>query len=518
MLLLALIPVAVPADMSWQCPEEGTSPRELEPWLGASGRVAGWVYALAASFYDEDCVACGEDTGLPSGDVFEWCAATECVTAEGAILTYRYVNSADGDEWSVGGTREYSSYTVVPPPDAGYGWTELSTYSSSGTSSYPYKEEYGTDVEQSASWAGDIGSSWPADGAISGLTSTGRAEYADYSTGEWTDPTCSWSWQIDNYNGYASVSAGGSYGSVQFAIVCDEGGLWMEGYGKVMSLTDWTLVGTDADGDAWNTAYDCDDADPTVYPCAPETACDGRDHDCDGFIECDADGDGHTPIDESGDDCDDADPTVFLGASEVRCDGIDQDCNGYDQCDADGDRYYAGTTYRPDCDDTDPTVHPEADEVLCDGVDQDCDGSDKCDMDGDGYYVDGYYADCDDTDPTVSPRGTEVECDTIDQDCDGGDLCDADGDGSYARPSGDDCDDTDATVHPGAPEIECDGIAQDCRGYDSCPPADEDSAASPPEPHDPPLADPRGCGGSAAMGVLLLSGWRRRTRRIMTSA
>jgi hypothetical protein len=94
-----------------------------------------------------------------------------------------------------------------------------------------------------------------------------------------------------------------------------------------------------------------------------------------------------------GGDCDDADPALFPGAPEL-CDTVDQDCDGavdedamgVDQyVDADGDGYGAGTptnrcepiagsTLRgTDCDDGEGSVRPGAPE-RCNGVDDDCDG------------------------------------------------------------------------------------------------------------------------------------------------
>jgi hypothetical protein len=243
---------------------------------------------------------------------------------------------------------------------------------------------------------------------------------------------------------------------------------------------------------------------------------------------------------EQAGDCDLADDTIYPGAPEA-CDGVDQDCDGVADngvlndfyADVDGDTYgdpgsVAAACSAPagyvsdaqDCDDGDAAVNPAAAE-LCNGVDDDCDAllddADPSldlssagwwfgDSDGDGFGAAGAAVqsclqpagtvanatDCDDGDLAVSPGAAEV-CNGVDDDCDallddadpGVDLrtgtlyyTDADRD-TYGDPSASvracaapsgavtnalDCDDARAAVNPAASEV-CNSRDDDCDGF-----------------------------------------------------
>jgi hypothetical protein len=245
---------------------------------------------------------------------------------------------------------------------------------------------------------------------------------------------------------------------------------------------------TDADGDGYSSAVDCDDASAAVYPGADER-CNGIDDDCDAQVDesdaidastfyADGDGDGYghpgaptqaceQPQDHSEDatDCDDRDAAVYPSADEL-CNDIDDDCDEeVDEDDAldapswyadsDGDGYGViedvvvtceqPSGYAPeagDCDEGDGAVHPGAAE-LCDEIDNDCDGeTDESDAtDAPTWYADG------DGDGFGDPEASTLSCAQPSE---------------HVADSGD-CDDDDGAVHPDATEW-CDGVDNDCDG------------------------------------------------------
>jgi hypothetical protein len=282
----------------------------------------------------------------------------------------------------------------------------------------------------------------------------------------------------------------------------------------------------DADGDGWtDTCGDCDAADVTIHPGAPEICGDGIDQDCSGADapgdldndtylddvcggpDCDPSDPLVNPgVDADGDgsnmclDCDDDDATLVPGNTETCGDGIDQNCDGIDQpTDADGDAYIDLVCGGDDCDSTDPLVNPGADQDgdgshacidcedsdpdvypgavdVCNGQDEDCDGTpDNKDVDLDLWFGCG-GGDCDDEEFLANPGLVEVCDDGIDNDCEDGELIgDADGDGHQtAICDGEDCDDNYEDIYPGAPEG-CDGIDHDCDGLSELVDADGDT-------------------------------------------
>jgi hypothetical protein len=271
----------------------------------------------------------------------------------------------------------------------------------------------------------------------------------------------------DPWGSFVSYEAKGTaWGIVHASRTCAS-------YYKVQRRHNLDKGGTDADGDGHTDVTDCDDADKSVYPGAPE-ACDGEDDDCDGRVDegFDADKDGWKTCEG---DCDDKDAAVHPAAPEL-CDGEDNDCGGDvdEGYDDDADGY---STCEGDCADADASRHPGAPETA-DGVDEDCDyrvddGTSAYDDDGDGWTDDA--GDCDDADAWAFPGAPEV-ADGGDDDCDaiadeGTEVSDDDGDG-WSELDGD-CDDADATAFPGASDHDVDALDGDCDGF-----ADEGSAAS----------------------------------------
>jgi len=241
------------------------------------------------------------------------------------------------------------------------------------------------------------------------------------------------------------------------------------------------VIVTDADGDGYTSAEDCNDNDSSVYQGAVEI-CDGIDNNCDGNIDedvsntfyADDDGDGfgdpNNPIEacstpdnyvDTPNDCNDLSADAFPGNSEI-CDGIDNNCDEQiDEntgeeffIDSDGDGFGEATqsviactepdgysVQEGDCDDTSGSTYPGAYEI-CDGIDNNCDDS----IDNEAINPIVFYADIDEDgfgDPNNPIEACSLPENAVDND--------------------EDCDDLDTAIHPAIDEV-CDGIDNNCNG------------------------------------------------------
>jgi hypothetical protein len=132
----------------------------------------------------------------------------------------------------------------------------------------------------------------------------------------------------------------------------------------------WTVVPRDNDGDGFNSASDCNDANPNINPSKPEVRNNDVDENCDGKKEYDRDNDGV----EAAGDCDDTNAAAHPGKPEVLDNDVDENCDGIKgvNLDRDGD----GAQRPADCDDGNPAARPGAVDQPGNGRDEDCDGKD----------------------------------------------------------------------------------------------------------------------------------------------
>ena len=146
---------------------------------------------------------------------------------------------------------------------------------------------------------------------------------------------------------------------------------------RIAALEDGS-AGPDADGDGYQAAVDCNDANPAVHPGAAEVLGNGIDDDCDTQVD-EGSGPDPDPNDADLDGVPNAVDNCLLIANPTQSDA-DGDALG-DACDPtpnggpgdvddDGDGF---TIANGDCDDANPDVAPGAPEIV-DGLDNDCDG------------------------------------------------------------------------------------------------------------------------------------------------
>ena len=171
-----------------------------------------------------------------------------------------------------------------------------------------------------------IPSTWaPLVDAVYRVDASGNTLLEEAGSATWTS-TVPWDEAPDWIYVAVQLDGGEYYGEAG----CDDGGVddaeWLWG-----SPSRIMVVDHDDDGDGYSfLSGDCDDTDRTVYPGAREIWYDGRDQNCDGEDDYDADADGFPSEAYGGTDCDDRNRRIYPGRRDRCGDGIDSDCDGRD--------------------------------------------------------------------------------------------------------------------------------------------------------------------------------------------
>lgn len=240
---------------------------------------------------------------------------------------------------------------------------------------------------------------------------------------------------------------------------------------------------TDGDNDGFSPPDDCDDANSSVYPGAPQL-CDALNNDCDdaewptvpadetdddldGYVECEP-WEGDDPDISGGGDCDDAHVDTYPGAPQL-CDGVNNDCSDptwpsvpADEVDDDADTF---AECEGDCNDSDPAMYPGNQEV-CDSKDNDCDDLIDEDELGEDTDGDGVHNLCDNCRDTYNADQLNSDTDSHGNACDNcistpnEDQTDTDGD-----ERGDVCDNCPESSNPFQEDTDGDGHGDVC---DNC--------------------------------------------------
>jgi hypothetical protein len=165
----------------FDCPQSVEQPAEVITYRDVNKFAKFYqdVYAIVEPWIDESCFEpCADFDG------YDECTTASCVTADGATLEYELKYKSEefeSDSWE-----EVTTLSLVPPE--GTAWTSVEIHAVE--SGYGDTEYGGQTLSFSIEWAGEMGTDWPVDLAVTGERFSEFDDGGNSAGGNWHHPGC----------------------------------------------------------------------------------------------------------------------------------------------------------------------------------------------------------------------------------------------------------------------------------------------------------------------------------------